>query len=99
MICDNCGWALQHPDDIPTERKLGVRNDANLNPAARDRLQSLPGAMASSAEQQPIPPRFTAESDPNRPAFIITDTETGRQATVPLFAYGAARAMLVELFA
>jgi hypothetical protein len=80
------------------ERRIATRDDARLNPELREQTQTLRGEMADAAERQPMPPRFSAESDPNRPAMIITDAQTGRQTTVPLFAYGEVRAALTELF-
>ena len=80
-------------------KKIVVRSDANLNPELANQIQTLRGGMASVAEQQPIPARFTSEADPNKPAFIITDTLTGRQTTVALYAYREVRQSLTELFA
>lgn len=80
-------------------KKHAVRSDARLNPALREDLQGVRSLLHEAAEQQPLPLRFTTENDPNRPAVIITDKTTGRQTTVPLFAYLEVRAALTELFA
>jgi hypothetical protein len=54
--------------------------------------------MVGAAETFPLPSRFQTEAHPDRPAIIITDATTGRQATVSLYAYGATRQVLNELF-
>lgn len=80
-------------------RKIAVRGDNKLNPVLKAQIQTLRGGMANIAEQQPMPARFTAETDPNMPAMIITDLLTGRQTTVGMFAYRAVRSALSDLFA
>ena len=80
-------------------RKQAVRGDEKFNPALREEIQTLRGGLYTAAEQQPLPSRFTTEPDPNRPAVIITDTTSGRQCTVSLYAYREVRGVLTELFA
>ncbi len=81
-----------------TTRKYAISADSNLHDKLKDELQTLRGAMVGAAEQFPLPARFRAEPHPDRPAFVITDSLTGRTATVSLFAYGATRQALNELF-
>lgn len=78
--------------------KYGVTADERLHPRLKDQLQSLRGAMVGAAETFPLPRRFQTEAHPDRPAIIITDAATGRQASVSLYAYGATRQVLNELF-
>ena len=79
-------------------RKHEIASDAELNPALADEIGSLRGVMADAAERQAMPSRFTAEPHPERPAMIITDQETGREASVGLYAYSAVREALSDLF-
>lgn len=79
-------------------RKHSVSTDARMNPELKEEVQGLRGSMLGQAEKHEIPERFTVVPHPDRPALIITDSTTGRSTTVPLFAYGAIREALGDLF-
>ena len=73
-------------------------SDKDLNPQLKEQVQGLRGGIVAQAHNRPIPDRFICEGHPDRPAVIITDSETGKQVTVPLFAYGEVRTTLSALF-
>lgn len=75
-----------------------IASDARKSPQLREELGSLRGGMVQAAEKRPLPARFTAQASPTRPSYTITDSETGKSATVPLFAYGEVREALASLF-
>ena len=83
----------------PKIKQMRIRADGTKNKALANELGTLRGGMVAMAELQPIPKRFSVEPDVNRPCMIFTDHQTGRQATVGLYAYRACRGMLTELFA
>lgn len=56
------------------------------------------GEIVASAEKTALPDRFIAEKHAHTPAMIIHDSETGRSASVPLYAYEGVRDALNSLF-
>ena len=72
-------------------------SDNQMNPQLREQVQGLRGVIANNAHKNPIPERFTCEPLPDRPAVIITDSQTGNKTVCQLFAYGAVRATPPEL--
>lgn len=77
---------------------MKIKSDEEANEALAEELGGLRGSMLAAAEGREMPARFSAEPHGERPAMIITDSETGRQTMVPLFAYGDVRRTLTELF-
>ena len=77
---------------------MKISTDKSLNPALQKEVQSLRGIFMDAAAAHPMPSRFVASCHPDKPAMIITDTSTSKQATVPLFAYGEVRSTLYTLF-
>ena len=79
-------------------RRYRVSEDAALHPTLQEQLGVLRGGMVDAAEEFHLPPRFTARPHADRPAFIVTDTQTGRATEVGLYAYGDLRQALADLF-
>ena len=77
---------------------LRVSSDNRLNPALAAEVGGLRGGMLAAAEARPLPARFSAVPHPDRPAMVVVDEQTGRSTTVGLFAYGALREALTDLF-
>ena len=77
---------------------MEVADDRIMEPALREEVIGLRGSIVAAARRTPLPDRFTERPHGERPAWIITDQETGREATVPLFAYAPARELLAALF-
>lgn len=75
-----------------------VSSDKNLNPRLAKQIGSLRGCMVGAAEKNKLPKRFKVTPHPDHPRMIIKDTTSGRETIVPLFAYGAVREALMELF-
>lgn len=78
--------------------RINNSNDDRMSPAARKAIGESRGNMVDQAEKQPLPDRFSAIPHPDRPAMIICDEQTGRSATVGLYAYRATREALNDLF-
>jgi hypothetical protein len=78
-------------------KPFAVPNDAKLHPILQEQLADLRGGMVGAAERQHLPARFATRQH-HTPAVVITDTQTGRAITVPLFAYREVRAALADLF-
>jgi hypothetical protein len=76
-----------------------LESDAEKNPALREELGELRGGIMAQAHRNPLPARFQEQACSDRPAVCITDSTTGRQVTVPLFALGEVRQTLNGLFA
>jgi hypothetical protein len=77
---------------------VATSGDSRLDPELARQLGSMRGGMVAAAEAQPMPPRFSAVPHPDRPAMVVVDEETGRSTTVGLYAYGATRQALQDLF-
>jgi hypothetical protein len=81
-----------------SQRKHHIDSDRDANPALAAELGTVRGSMCDAAEKFPIPNRFDVIPCEDSPRMIIRDKQTGREARVPLYAYGAIRAALSELF-
>ena len=79
-------------------RGLRISGDDALNPTLAAELGGLRGGMLAAAEARPLPARFSAVPHPDRAAMVVVDEQTGRSTTVGLFAYGALREALTDLF-
>lgn len=77
---------------------LNTSQDARHSVEGRKVLGSLRADISNAAEKNSLPDRFVAVAHAHTPAMIIHDTLTGRQSLVPLFAYGATRKILNDLF-
>lgn len=77
---------------------MRISGDDNLNPALASEIQGARGTIAAAAERIELPVRFTAEDRADRPAVIITDTETGHSTTVSLHNYAGVRKALADLY-
>jgi hypothetical protein len=74
-------------------------SDRDMNPALRQEVTSLRESITEAARRAAaLPQRFEARPHETRPAMVISDRETGLEATVGLFAYGAACELLAALF-
>lgn len=74
------------------------KGDKALNPELAAQVATVRGAIEEAAERVAMPSRFEAFPHENRPAMVIHDRETGRETTVPLYAYGPVREALNDLF-
>lgn len=83
---------------MPRNPGIRISGDARKSPGAAHEIAVLRGHLAAHAEATPMPDRFSAIPHPDRPAMVICDEQTGRSAVVGLYAYGAARQMLDDLF-
>jgi hypothetical protein len=72
--------------------------DAGMDKEARAITGQFRGDMVTAAERKELPDRFLVEEHAHTPAMIVYDNKTGREALVPLFAYGAVREALNDLF-
>ncbi len=63
-----------------------------------EEVGELKGIVSQQAEKTYLPSRFKATNHPDRPAMIILDTETNKETTVGLYAYGEVRKVLNNLF-
>ena len=77
---------------------MKITSDNNLNPSLAAQVQDVRGGLLEAAESKPIPPRFLTEQNEQSPSVCITDSLTGHNVDVPLFAYGAVREVLHRLF-
>ena len=73
---------------------MKIKSDEHLNPELKKDAQELRGMINKGAE----PKRFVKEPCDDRPAYRITDTETGKQVVVPLFALADVMNVLTKLF-
>lgn len=73
--------------------------DDRMSEPVRKEMGEFRGVMVDCAEKSAMPDHFSAVPHPDRPAMIIVDERTGRSATVSLYAYGAVREALNDLFA
>lgn len=73
---------------------MKVTTDEHLNPALKKEVQTLRGMINKGPES----PRFVKEPCTDQPAYKITDTETGKQVIVPLFALAEVMEALTKLF-
>jgi hypothetical protein len=82
----------------PENRKHVISTDKRMNPALKEEVTTMRGSILDQAEKSPLPDRFTLTNHPDRPAMIITDTQSNRSVTVSLFAYREVREALYTLF-
>ena len=75
-----------------------IKTDKTMNPRLRKQVQGLRNSMESAAEKQDLPKRFSIAQSKDKPAMIITDSETAKQVEVPLCDYLGARAVLNAFF-
>jgi len=73
-------------------------SEQHISPGLSGQVAGLRDSITTAACAVPLRARFTDAPHDSRPARVITDRQTGRSATVPLYACGAARYMLAELF-
>lgn len=78
--------------------KHTIHSDEKMNPVLKEEVSELRGGMYNQAEKNELPKRFISIPSENTPSIIITDTETDRETTVSLFAYGGVRKALNDLF-
>lgn len=83
---------------MATNKAHKLITDTSMSPELAAEVQDLRGSMVGAANGADLPSSFTSEAMADRPAFLITDTATGKIAIVPIFAYHAAREMLSSLF-
>lgn len=75
-----------------------ITPDLKKNPALARECAEVRGMIVAQAEKNPLPKRFQASKDNDKPRMILRDLETGRKTCVPLFAYGEVRRTLSALF-
>jgi hypothetical protein len=61
-------------------------------------MKALSKSIVTAAEVTPLTDRFGVVEHATRPAMIVVDRMTGKATTVSLYAYGAVREALTELF-
>lgn len=79
--------------------RMNCSMDDHRSPEGRQLIGEMRGGMLAAAEANPLPDRFSAVPHPDRPAMIVCDEVTGKSCTVGMFAYGAVRQALTDLFA
>jgi hypothetical protein len=62
--------------------KVKINSDSQLNPELRDEVQTLRGMINTGEETS----RFKKEYAKDKPQVVITDTMTGKQTSVSLYA-------------
>ena len=77
---------------------MEISGDRYMNEDLRREIIPLRGSIVAAAERLPVPSRFEVRPHPDASAIVITDAATGREITVPLFAYGEVRRVLDGLF-
>lgn len=75
-----------------------IISDTRANPRLRKQVGELRGSMVVQAEKTKLPTRFSVRPSLSQPSMIITDSTTKKFTVVGLFAYGAVRQVLHELF-
>lgn len=75
-------------------KKLEINSDLQLNTELRDEVQSIRGMINTGEETS----RFKKEYAKDKPQIVITDTITGKQTSVPLYAASNVMTALAELF-
>lgn len=73
---------------------MKIKSDELLCPELKRKVQELRGAINKGKDLV----RFTKTPCDDFPGYIITDTETGRQTTVPLYALSNVMDVLDALF-
>ena len=69
-----------------------------MNPELKEQIDGLQSSIKDNADKQQLPKRFICEMTSDTVNVIITDTETGKTSTVPLFAMAQVRKTLNNLF-
>ena len=80
------------------KRLYRVTTDKKFSPGLRRQFAEIRGAIAATAERQPLPGRFTVRRGRDRPDVVFIDQETGRRTTVALCNYRGVREALWDLF-
>ena len=74
-------------------------SDRKLNKELQKEVQGLRGSILEAADKQSLTERFLIKENPREGASrIIVDTETGRETSVPLFAFREVKEALDNLF-
>lgn len=73
---------------------MEIKSDENLNPQLRKEVQEVRGMINKGIDSE----RFKKVPCDDRPAYTIIDTETNKQAIVPLFALAEVMDVLHKLF-
>lgn len=82
----------------PKPECFNTSHDSRYSNEAVPQIGELRGEMVMAAEQSGLPDRFIVEQHAHTPAMIFFDSETGRSTMDPLFAYGAVRDTLNDLY-
>ena len=75
-----------------------ISMDKTKNRSLQMQMGSLRGCLVDTANKLPLPSRFTVDKCNDTPDMSITDTISGKVAIVPIYAYGAVRRALNDLF-
>lgn len=97
--CNNKATLELNKKTAKKENKVHkVKSDEGLNVELQKEVQTLRGTIVQMANAKKLPDRFKVVDDVDSPSMFIHDTFTGRQTKVPLYAFGAVRQALGELF-
>lgn len=75
---------------------MKIKSDENLNVQLQEDAQELRATIVNNCKVHSS--RFIATSSTEKPEMVITDTQTNKTTTVPLFAYSDTMRVLGELF-
>lgn len=86
--------------EIPKEdlKPYFIDNDSELDFEMALKTGLFRARMLKKAESQPLPKRFRAQVDTNRPGAFIFDTVSQREVRIGLYAYQDFRKLLNTLF-
>ncbi len=92
-MAGNADGVAEGPAGVP----FATEGDRRVAPALARRLGEVRGGMVAAAEAHPLPPGLSARPT-GHPRVEIAHPSTGRSVEVGLYAYGAVRKALGELF-
>ena len=73
---------------------MEIKTDNKLNPQLKREVQTLRGMINTGVNSE----RFKKAPCKDKPGYIVTDTQTGKQVMVPLFALSDVMNVLNALF-
>lgn len=73
---------------------MEIETDNKLNPQLKREVQTLRGMINTGVNSE----RFKKDACKDKPGYIVTDTQTGKQVMVPLFALSDVMNVLNALF-
>ena len=100
---------MLEPDEVDILKRWCVKNDVPLcdvnfegdsphEVLGKHATKFLRDRMVKAGGKTYVPARFLFEEVPDQPQMKVTDTETGRESIVSLYAYGQVMETLADLF-